>query len=284
MRKKAIIVSVVGILLIILSGCAKNNTSISVISREEGSGTRSSFVEIMDITKDGWDNITPYAEVASTTAIIMTSVQTNRNAIGYISLGVFNDSVKKVSIDGIEPTATNIKNGTYPIARPFNIVTKSSLNKEVKDYIDFVLSKEGKMIVEEEGYIGIDTNYNYEKKDDLKGTVTIAGSTSVAPVIETLAEEYMKINEGVSIEIQQSGSSAGITSVIEGACEIGMASRDLKESELKEGLTETTIALDGICIIVNPENKIDSLSTMEVKEIFSGNITDWLKMRGFRDE
>lgn len=263
------------------------NAPITVIARETGSGTRDAFNELMGISTDGVDNTSPNAEISQSTAVVMATVAGNKNAIGYVSLGSLDDSVKAVQIDGIEAAVENIKNGSYAAARPFMIVTKDTNGKEDSerkmlktDFEDFILSEQGQAIMADEGYITIDENAaEYEPQKNLKGKLVIAGSTSVAPVMQQIADAYKLMHENVTIEIQQTGSGAGITSTIEGACGIGMSSRELKAEELTEGLTETKIAMDGIAVIVNKENATDDLTSEQIRQIFTGEISDWSEAR-----
>lgn len=253
------------------------DSEITVISREEGSGTRSAFVELMGVVDEEDRDITvASAEITSSTSVMITTVKDNNAAIGYISLGSLNDDVKAVKVDGVEATAENVKNGSYKVSRPFNIAYKEDkLSDVAKDFMSYIMSNEGQAIIEEEGYIAVDATENYASSK-LEGKVVLAGSTSVAPVMEKLAEAYEKLNPNVTIEIQQSGSSAGMTSAIEDACDIGMASREVKASEIEKGLTSKTIAIDGIAVIVNKENThADSLSTEQIKDIYLGKITTW---------
>ena len=265
------------------AGCGANkeeiteNTEITVISREEGSGTRSAFVELIGIVdKDDRDITVGSSEITSSTSVMITTVKDNVAAIGYISLGSMSEDVKAVKVDGVEATGENIKNGSYKVSRAFNIAYKEDkLSDVAKDFISYIDSIEGQQIISNNGYISVDINENYIVSN-IEGKVVIAGSTSVAPVMEKLAEEYMKKNKNVIIEIQQSGSSAGMTSVIEDACDIGMASRDVKASELEKGLTAKTIAVDGIAIIVNKDNVfVDGLTSEQIKGIYLGDITTW---------
>ncbi len=260
------------------TGCAGTNSSITVISREDGSGTRDAFTELMGILVDDTDNTVATAEISNSTSVVMQSVVGNRNAIGYISLGSLNDEVKAVSVDGVAATAENIVNGTYNVSRPFNIATKEDISELAADFVDYILSADGQAIIEEEGYISVSDAESYTSAG-LTGTIVIAGSTSVAPVMEVLADEYKALNEGVTIEIQQTGSSAGMTSTIEGACDIGMASRDVKDSEIAEGLIPTVIAMDGIAVIVNHENAVESLTSEQIRGIYTGEITDWSEIQ-----
>lgn len=258
----------------IFTGCGKANSEITVISREDGSGTRGAFTELMGIAVDDVDNTVETAEISNSTSVVIQSVAGNKNAIGYISLGSLGDEVKAVSVDGVAATVDNINNGSYKVARPFNIATKEDISEVSADFVTFIMSEDGQDIIEDEGYIRVSDNEAYVPAG-LEGTIVIAGSTSVAPVIEILADAYKELNTGVTIEIQQTGSSAGMTSTIEGACDIGMASRELKESEISEGLIPTVIAMDGIAVIVNNENEIDDLTSEQIKKIYIGEITEW---------
>ena len=220
------------------------------------------------------DNTTDTAEITNSTAVMMTTVAGNDNAIGYVSLGSLNDSVKALSIDGVEASAENIKNGTYAVARPFNIATGKEVSEVTKDFINFILSEDGQAVVEENGYIS-QGNTGAFKSTEAEGKIVVAGSSSVTPVMEKLKEAYLAINPNATIEVQQSDSTTGMTSVMEGMCDIGMASRELKDSELAAGLTPTVIAMDGIAVVVNHNNTVDNLTSEQVKEIFTGKLTDW---------
>lgn len=283
MKLKKIVVMALVVAMTTLVGCGNGkkevteDTNITVISREDGSGTRSAFVELLGIVdKDNKDITVNTAEITSSTSVMITTVKDNITAIGYISLGALSDDVKAVSVDGVEATAENVKNGTYKVSRPFNVAYKEDkLSDVARDFLSFVMSAEGQAIVTDEGYISIDTEEEY-KPSGLKGKVVLAGSTSVAPVMEVLAEKYMELNKNVVVEIQQSGSSAGMTSAIEGACDIGMASRVVKPSELEKGLTALTIATDGIAVIVNMNNHlVYNLTTEQIRGIYLGDITKW---------
>jgi phosphate transport system substrate-binding protein len=283
MKLKKIVVMALVVAMTTLVGCGNGvkevteDTNITVISREDGSGTRSAFVELLGIVdKDNKDITVNTAEITSSTSVMITTVKDNITAMGYISLGALSDDVKAVSVDGVEATAENVKNGTYKVSRPFNVAYKEDkLSDVARDFLSFVVSAEGQAIVTDEGYISIDTEEEY-KPSDLKGKVVLAGSTSVAPVMEVLAEKYMELNKNVVVEIQQSGSSAGMTSAIEGACDIGMASRVVKPSELEKGLTALTIATDGIAVIVNMNNHlVYNLTTEQIRGIYLGDITKW---------
>ena len=260
------------------TGCSGSNTSITVISREEGSGTRGAFTELMGIAVDDVDHTIATAEVSQSTSVVIQSVAGNKNAIGYISLGSLSSDVKAISVDGVKATVENINNGTYKVSRPFNIAVKENLSDLAADFIEFIMSDEGQAIIEEKGYIKVKSNVSYTPSG-LQGTIVVAGSTSVAPVMEMLADKYKELNSGVTIEIQQTGSSAGMTSTINGACDIGMASREVKESELAEGLVPTVIAMDGIAVIVNNDSSVDNLTSEQIKRIYTGEITDWSEIK-----
>lgn len=260
--------------LALFTGCSSANSTITVVSREDGSGTRGAFVELMGILQDEKDLTVGTAEITNSTSVMLSTVAGNKNAIGYVSMGSLNDTVKALDVDGVAATVENINNGTYPIARPFNIATKEGLSELAQDFINFILSADGQAIIEEKGYISAASGTPYTASG-LTGSITLAGSTSVAPVMEVLADAYKALNSGVTIEVQQSGSSAGMTSAIEGVCDIGMSSRELKQSELDAGLTATMIARDGIAVIVHPESSVSGLTSDQIQKIFTGAITDW---------
>ncbi len=252
---------------------------ITVVSREDGSGTRGAFIELFGVEEkdaDGnkVDNTTEEASITNNTAVMMSTVAGDVDAIGYISLGSLNDSVKAVKIDGVEATAENIKSGEYKVSRPFNIATNGEVSEVTQDFIDYILSPEGQAVVEENGYISIDDAAEAESTQP-EGKVVVAGSSSVTPVMEKLKEAYAEVNPNAEIEIQQSDSTTGMTSAIDGICDIGMASRELKDEELEAGLTSTTIANDGIAIIVNNDNPTEDLTVDQVKSIYVGETTTW---------
>lgn len=259
-------------------GCGSQNEKITVVSREDGSGTRSAFSELMGVVKDDKDNTTDTAEVTNSTSVMLTTVAGNKAAIGYVSLGSLNDTVKAVKVDGVEATAENVKAGKYAVSRPFNIVTGKDLTPLAQDFISYILSTDGQAVVDEKGYISVTQGEAY-KASGQTGTLTIAGSTSVAPLMEVLADKYMALNSGVKIEIQQSGSSAGITSAVEGVCQIGMASRELKDSETAKGVTATKIAMDGIAVIVNNDNSCSELTSDQIRKIYTGETTQWSDLK-----
>lgn len=253
---------------------------ISVYSREEGSGTRSAFVELLGIEQedengDDVDMTTSSAVILNSTSGLLSAVSEDENGIGYVSMGSLNDSVKAISIDGVEATTDNVANGTYAVSRPFNIVTLDEISDVAQDFIDFILSADGQAIVEEEGYIAVVDDAEEYESSGLSGKIVVAGSTSVSPVMEVLIEAYEELNPDVTIELQTNDSSTGISMTEEGTCDIGMASRELKDSETEAGVSSTTIAMDGIAVIVNNDSDIDDLSSEIVCQIYTGEITTW---------
>lgn len=281
---KVLVLGMAAVMALGLAGCGNsgsgdsNDEGITVISREEGSGTRDAFTELTGVLQDDIDKTTDTAEISNSTSVVLQSVAGNPNAIGYVSMGSIDESVKVVNVDGAKATVDNVKSGEYKLQRPFNIVTKGKLKELPQDFIDYIMSADGQKIIEEEGYISDVKDSKDYSASGLKGTITLAGSTSVAPVMEVLADNYKQLNDGVEIEIQQTGSGAGIQSTIEGVCDIGMASRALDDTEAKEGLDSQQIALDGICIIVNNDNDITELTTDQIAAIFTGEITDWTEL------
>lgn len=269
-----------GLMAASLTGCAGGERKITVVSREDGSGTRSAFVELMEVVDaDGKDATTPSAEINNSTNGVMMSVSGNPDAIGYISLGSLNDTVKAVKVDGVEASADNVKNGAYAVARPFEICYKEeNLDDLAKDFISFIMSKDGQQIIADNHYIAVNSNASYTPAG-LKGTISVNGSTSVGPVMEKLAAKYQELNSGAVVQIQQTGSGAGITAVTSDACNIGMSSRALKQAELDKGLTELKIADDGIAVIVYRDNKVDNLTSEQIKKIYLGELKNWSEIK-----
>lgn len=279
---------VLTLLVTALVGCSKGESGeaetrtlgeITVVSREDGSGTRGAFVELVGVeqkneTGEKVDYTTVEALITNSTSVMMTTVAGDEAAIGYISLGSLDDSVKALKIDGVEVTVDNIKNGTYQIARPFNIAVKGQVSEVTQDFINFILSAEGQTVVTDNKYIEVAGDAAFVGTG-ATGRIVVAGSSSVTSVMEKLKEAYLAVNPNAEIEIQESDSSAGMASAIDGICDIGMASRALKESELEAGLTSTTIAMDGIAVIVNQENQLDSLTAEQIKDIYVGDVTAW---------
>lgn len=259
------------------SGDAGNGDSgseaITVITREDGSGTRGAFVELTGVEADGEDQTTEEAVVANQTEAVITQVSGDPAAIGYISLGSLNDTVKALKVEGVEATPENVKNGTYTVARPFYIATKGEATGVAADFISFIMSKQGQEIVSD-GYIAVDDAAADFAGTQPEGKIVVAGSSSVTPVMEKLQEAYLELNPNATIEIQQTDSSAGMTAAIDGTCDIGMASRELKDSELAE-LTPTQIAMDGIAVIVNQDNALDDITMDQIRQIYTGEVTDW---------
>ena len=253
---------------------------INVISREDGSGTRGAFIELFGIEQkneagEKIDYTTDECDITNSTSVMMTSVSGNECAIGYISLGSLNDSVKALAIDGAEASVENIKAGTYNVARPFNIATLAETSEAAQDFIAYIMSAEGQAVIEDNGYIAVVEEAEAFAGGKTAGKIVVAGSSSVTPVMEKLAEAYMAVNPNVEIELQQSDSSSGMTSTLDGVCDIGMASRALKDSELEAGLTPMTIAMDGIAVIVSNDNPVEGLTSDQVRAIYMGEITDW---------
>lgn len=299
MKKKVLAAVLMGAMVLSMAACGSNggnseggssdsgsgsdasapSGTISVLSREEGSGTRGAFVELFGVEEENADgekvdNTTVDAQVTNSTAVMMTGVAQDPQAIGYISLGSLDDSVKALKVDGAEATAENVKSGTYKVSRPFNIVTGDSLSDVAQDFVDYILSSDGQAIVGED-YIPVDDAAEAYAGTSPEGTVVVAGSSSVSPVMEKLKEGYEAVNPNASIEIQTSDSTTGVESTISGICDIGMASRELKDTETSEGVTGTQIAIDGIAIIVNNENSMTDITSDQVKQIYTGEVTNW---------
>lgn len=252
--------------------------NITVVTREAGSGTRDAFTELTGVlTKDDQgnktDNTSKGAVTVNSTQAVISNVTGNEFAVGYISLGSLNDTVKALKIGGVAPSAETVKDGSYTISRPFNIATKKDVSEAAQDFIKYILSTEGQKVVSDSGYIPLDDTKAYDGAKP-SGKIVVAGSSSVSPVMEKLKEAYKEINPNATVEIQTSDSSTGMTGAIEGTCDIGMASRELKDEEI-EKLTATKIALDGIAVIVNKDNSCDDLTTEQVKAVYTGEHTKW---------
>ncbi|MEQ3364256.1 substrate-binding domain-containing protein [Raoultibacter massiliensis] len=253
---------------------------ISVYSREDGSGTRGAFVELFgieekDASGEKVDMTTTSASITNSTSVMMTSVSGDERGIGYISLGSLNDTVKALKIDGAEATAENVKSGTYKIARPFNIATKDGASDVTQDFINFIMSADGQKVIEDNGYIAVEDSAASYTASGKSGKIVVAGSSSISPVMEKLSEAYKALNPDVTIEVQTSDSTTGMNMATEGTCDIGMASRELKDSEISGGLKPTVIAQDGIAVIVNKGASIDELSSEQVKAIYTGEVVKW---------
>lgn len=266
-----------------LTGCGNSaggaTGAISVVSREDGSGTRGAFVELCGVEDaDGNDATVSSAEITNSTAVMMQTVEGNASAIGYMSMGSLgnNDKIKAVQINGVDATPENVSNDSYVVSRPFNIVTKSDgVSDAAQDFINYILSDEGQAIVEQEDFIQIDASGAYKSNGTTGKTISVAGSSSVTPVMEKLAEGYEAVNKDVTVEVQQSDSTTGVNMAAEGTADIGMASRDLKDEEKDLGLTATVIARDGIAVIVNKDNDVDELTSDQVKAVYTGETTTW---------
>ena len=255
------------------------SNDISVVSREDGSGTRGAFIELFGIEEKNGDekvdNTTDEAQITNSTSVMLTTVAGDDYAIGYVSLGALDDSVKAVKIDGAEATADNVKSGDYKVSRPFNIAVKEGADNEVaNDFITYIMSTEGQKIVADNGYIPVADTKAYDGTKP-SGSAVVGGSSSVSPVMEKLIEAYKSVNPNAKIELQTSDSTTGMTSTLEGSYDIGMASRELKEEEVGQGLKATVIATDGIAVIVNNDNPTEELSSDQVKSIYTGETYTW---------
>ncbi|CUX18099.1 substrate-binding domain-containing protein [Clostridium sp. C105KSO13] len=297
MKKFIAILSAAGMLAVGITGCGGSDASdmsdasgdtqaewdssndITIVSREEGSGTRGAFIELFGIEEeqDGEkaDMTTEEAQITNSTSVMMTTVAQDEYAIGYVSLGSLGDTVNAVKIDGAEATAENVKSGTYKVSRPFNIATKEDSNNEVaKDFVNFILSEEGQAVITDNKYIALEDVKPFQGTSP-SGKAVVGGSSSVSPVMEKLIEAYKAVNANAKIELQTTDSTTGMTSTIDGSYDIGMASRELKDTELSEGLKPTVIATDGIAVIVNKNSTIDELSSDQVKSIYTGDSLAW---------
>ncbi len=262
---------------------AASSKNITVVSREDGSGTRGAFIELVGVEqKDSSgkkiDMTSEDAVVVNSTATVITTVAGDESSIGYISLGALNSTVKAVKVGGVEATADNVKNGSYKLSRPFNIATKGTPNELSQDFINYIMSADGQKIVEDNGYIS-ESNTGVFTSAGSTGKIVVAGSSSVTPVMEKLIEGYKKVNSGATIELQESDSTTGMTAVKDGTCDIGMASRELKDSEKSAGLTSQAIALDGIAVVVNSKNSISDMTIDQIKSVYTGETTEWSKVK-----
>lgn len=291
--KKLFAAALAALMLMSLAACGNKtdgeagfdaSSEIGVISREDGSGTRGAFVELFGVEQkndagEKIDYTTASAVVTNSTSVMMTTVAGDLYAIGYISLGSLNDTVKAVTIDGAAASAENIENGSYAIARPFVLATQAELSAAARDFMSFILSAEGQAIVADNGYIPVEDTGAYTGTVE-SGKVVVAGSSSVTPVMEKLQEAYEAANPGVTVEVQQSDSSTGVANAIDGSCDIGMASRELKDSELEKGAVPTVMAMDGIAVIVNNASPVEELSAGQVRAIFTGEVSEWAEVIG----
>ena len=252
--------------------------TITVMSREDGSGTRGAFVELTGVEQDDVDMTTVDAVITNSTAVMLTSVAGDPNAIGYVSMGSLNETVKAVSVDGNAATVEGIKDGSYTLSRPFVVTTFGEVGEIAQDFLNYIMSAEGQAVINEEGYIAINDAAEAYTAAGVSGEITVGGSSSVTPVMEKLAEAYMALNPDVTVVVQQSDSTTGVTGTIEGTVDLGMASRALKAEEEEQGVVGTTIAMDGIAVIVNLENDTENLTTEQIMNIYTGAITDWSEL------
>ncbi|MBD8914269.1 extracellular solute-binding protein [Ruminococcus sp. AF17-6LB] len=278
--KLAAIFTSVALAAAMLASCGGSSDKITVISREDGSGTRGAFIELTGIEeKDSngnkTDNTKKDALICKSTDVVLTQVSGDKNAIGYISFGSLNDTVKALKVEGVEPSTATIESGDYKIVRPFNIAVKDGLSDAAQDFENYILSSEGQDIIEKAGYIKIDKSAAAYASNNASGKVVVSGSSSVTPVMEKLAEAYQKANTNVTVDVQQSDSSTGIKDAINGTSDIGMASRDISDDELSQGIKSVTIAQDAIAVIVNKDNAVDDITMDEIKAIYTGSKTTW---------
>lgn len=278
--KLAAIFTSVALAAAMLASCGGSSDKITVISREDGSGTRGAFIELTGIEeKDSngnkTDNTKKDALICKSTDVVLTQVSGDKNAIGYISFGSLNDTVKALKVEGVEPSTATIESGDYKIVRPFNIAVKDGLSDAAQDFENYILSSEGQDIIEKAGYIKIDKSAVAYASNNASGKVVVSGSSSVTPVMEKLAESYQKANTNVTVDVQQSDSSTGIKDAINGTSDIGMASRDISDDELSQGIKSVTIAQDAIAVIVNKDNAVEDITMDEIKAIYTGSKTTW---------
>lgn len=290
MKKLLSLVLAAGLFAAALTGCGAQNSSnstggsvngsISVLTREEGSGTRGAFIELFGIEQkdangEKVDHTITSAESTNSTSVMLATVQGNKAAIGYVSLGSLDETkVKALKVDGNTASAENVKSGEYKVSRPFNVATKGEATGVASDFLKFILSEQGQKVVEDNGYISQGNNGAYTASNQ-SGKITVGGSSSVTPVMEKLKEAYVKLNPNVTVDVQQSDSTSGMTGAIDGVYDIGMASRELKDSEKEAGLVPTVIALDGIAVIVNKDNAVDNITSEQILKIYTGEITAW---------
>ncbi|CCO04011.1 MULTISPECIES: substrate-binding domain-containing protein [Ruminococcus] len=278
--KLAAIFTSVALAATMLASCGGSSDKITVISREDGSGTRGAFIELTGIEeKDSngnkTDNTKKDALICKSTDVVLTQVSGDKNAIGYISFGSLNDTVKALKVEGVEPSTATIESGDYKIVRPFNIAVKDGLSDAAQDFENYILSSDGQDIIEKAGYIKIDKSAAAYASNNASGKIVVSGSSSVTPVMEKLAEAYQKANTNVTVDVQQSDSSTGIKDAINGTSDIGMASRDISDDELSQGIKSVTIAQDAIAVIVNKDNAVEDITMDEIKAIYTGSKTTW---------
>lgn len=278
--KLAAVFTSVALAAAMLASCGGSSDKITVISREDGSGTRGAFIELTGIEEkdpngNKTDNTKKDALICKSTDVVLTQVSGDKNAIGYISFGSLNDTVKALKVEGVEPSTATIESGDYKIVRPFNIAVKDGLSDAAQDFENYILSSEGQDVIKGAGYIKIDKSAAAFSSNNASGKVVVSGSSSVTPVMEKLAESYQKVNTNVTVDVQQSDSSTGIKDAINGTSDIGMASRDISDDELSQGIRSVTIAQDAIAVIVNKDNSVDDISMDDIKAIYTGTKTTW---------
>lgn len=288
-RRVSVAAAIVAAFSLSLAGCgaqsqnssavSSQGAAISVISREEGSGTRGAFVELTGVQEDDEDKTISTAVVANSTSVVATTVAGDPHAIGYISLGSLDDSVKALQVEGVTPSADTVIDGSYKVARPFNVVKPKSLSKGGADLLAFIMSPDGQEIVKKNGYVPVTDGVKDYSPAGFSGKITVSGSSSVTPVMEKLAEAYQQKNPDASVEVQQSDSSTGVQNAINGVSDLGMASRELKDSETGAGVEAAVIAQDGIAIIVNKDNKLTNITLDQIKQIYTGEVTTWSEVK-----
>ena len=261
------------------AGAFDTAQDIAVFTREDGSGTRGAFIELTGVEQkdaDGKkvDRTTEAAAVQSSTNGVMTAVANDAAAIGYISLGSLNDTVKAVTVDGVKAGADTVKDGSYTLARPFNLVTNGDATDPVAvDFLAYCLSADGQALATDKGYIGSEGEAFTSAQP--AGKIVVGGSSSVAPLMEKLVEAYKTVNPNAEIEHLTTDSTTGVSGALDGSYTIGLASRELKDSEKEAGAKATVLAMDGIAVVVNPENPVENLTVDQIQSIYVGEVTTW---------
>lgn len=276
-------------LLAILTSCSSQKTNvketdnfdISVISREDGSGTKKSFIEQMGLIKNGEDGgyidmTTDDAVVVNSTNNAIKAVELDKTAIAYISLASLDDSVKAVKIEGVNPSRENIESGDYKLQRPFSLAYREdSMTDLSKDFLEFIKSKDAKDLIEGEDLIALSNDKEYKSKN-LEGKLTITGSSSLKSIVDKLSQKYESLNENVDVEVLSNESLTGLRNVSDGVVDIAMVSNKVED----ESLNSEIFAIDGIAIIVNKENDlINDLNISELRSIYKGDIKNTGELR-----
>jgi phosphate transport system substrate-binding protein len=282
-NKKLVFATISLVLIVFLSGCTQSADSIVVIGRDEASGTRGAFDELV---LDKADPTSEMKQMASNT-VVHDTVAITKLAIGYVGLGYIDAAVKALAIDGVMPSKSTVIDLSYPIARDLNFFTDGNATGVAKEFIDFILSNEGQALVAEEGFVDlvptgpftVDTSFPSGTK------LTIAGSTTVLPIATACAAAYMELNSNVEITVSGGGSSTGVKQVGEGTVGIGMASREMKSSEIDSypTLVKNVVAKDGIAIVVHPDNEVSGMTLDTVKGIYLGDFTTWTEVKAETD-